>query len=341
MVSEGYDTSEPVGMDGQADDYDSPWKEAIERYLPDFLAFYFPAAHALIDWTQPFTFLDQELRSVVRDAETGQRRVDKLVSVKRLDGRPDWIYIHLEVQADDEAGFAERMFVYHYRLYDRYRQSIASLALLADQRPNWQPDHFDYEALGCRLDFRYPVAKLLDWAGSEARLADSSNPFALLTRAHLAVRATKHDMAARKAAKWQLVQALYQRNFDSQKLLDIYGVLDWMLLLPQGLEQAFRTEMSIYEEEMRMRYVTSNERLAKAEGIEQGMLQGIQQGKLDGRIEGKVQLLLRLLNQRFGSLPEWAEEKIEMASERELEFWTDSVLSAKSIEEVLQSTKRN
>ena len=90
-----------------------------------------------------------------------------------------------------------------------------------------------------------------------------------------------------------------------------------------------------------MRYVTSNERLAKAEGIEQGMLQGIQQGRQDGRIEGKVQLLLRLLNQRFGSLPEWAEEKIEMASERELEFWTDSVLSAKSIEEVLQSTKRN
>ncbi|KAF0110105.1 MAG: hypothetical protein FD149_1322, partial [Rhodospirillaceae bacterium] len=23
------------------DDYDSPWKEAIERYLPEFLAFFF------------------------------------------------------------------------------------------------------------------------------------------------------------------------------------------------------------------------------------------------------------------------------------------------------------
>jgi hypothetical protein len=24
------------------DDYDSPWKEAVERYLPEFMAFYFP-----------------------------------------------------------------------------------------------------------------------------------------------------------------------------------------------------------------------------------------------------------------------------------------------------------
>ena len=49
------------------DDYDSPWKEAIERYFPDFMHFYFPAAHARIDWNQPYLFLDQELRSVVHD----------------------------------------------------------------------------------------------------------------------------------------------------------------------------------------------------------------------------------------------------------------------------------
>ena len=34
------------------DDYDSPWKEALERYLPDFLALLFPEAHAGIDWSQ-------------------------------------------------------------------------------------------------------------------------------------------------------------------------------------------------------------------------------------------------------------------------------------------------
>jgi hypothetical protein len=27
-------------------DYDSPWKEALARYLPDFLALFFPDVHA-------------------------------------------------------------------------------------------------------------------------------------------------------------------------------------------------------------------------------------------------------------------------------------------------------
>jgi len=31
------------------DDYDSPWKEALERYLPDFLALLLPTMHAGID----------------------------------------------------------------------------------------------------------------------------------------------------------------------------------------------------------------------------------------------------------------------------------------------------
>jgi len=29
--------------------FDSPWKEALERYLPDFMAFFFPQAAAEID----------------------------------------------------------------------------------------------------------------------------------------------------------------------------------------------------------------------------------------------------------------------------------------------------
>lgn len=50
------------------DEYDSPWKEAVERYFPEFMAFYFADAANLIDWNQAYTFLDQELRAVVRDA---------------------------------------------------------------------------------------------------------------------------------------------------------------------------------------------------------------------------------------------------------------------------------
>ncbi|GIK57697.1 MAG: hypothetical protein BroJett015_33600 [Chloroflexota bacterium] len=43
------------------------------------MAFYFPKAHHMIDWAQGYKFLDKELQQVVREAETGVRRVDKLV----------------------------------------------------------------------------------------------------------------------------------------------------------------------------------------------------------------------------------------------------------------------
>jgi len=84
-------------MSPEADQYDTPWKEAVERYFPEFMAFYFAAAHAQIDWTRGYTFLEQELQAIVRDAELGKRYVDKLVQVHRRSGQEDWIYIHLEV----------------------------------------------------------------------------------------------------------------------------------------------------------------------------------------------------------------------------------------------------
>ena len=50
-------------------DYDSPWKEILDRYFKDFMAFFFPRASREIDWTKGYAFLDKELQRVIRDAE--------------------------------------------------------------------------------------------------------------------------------------------------------------------------------------------------------------------------------------------------------------------------------
>lgn len=50
-----------VGFDEASDDYDSPWKGLIERYFPEFMAWFFPEAYAGIDWERGYEFLDQEL----------------------------------------------------------------------------------------------------------------------------------------------------------------------------------------------------------------------------------------------------------------------------------------
>ena len=45
------------------DEYDSPWKQLIEWYFEPFMHFFFPAAHAQIDWQHSVQFLDKELYS--------------------------------------------------------------------------------------------------------------------------------------------------------------------------------------------------------------------------------------------------------------------------------------
>jgi len=261
----------------------------------------------------------------------GNRLVDKLVRVSARDVRAEWIYVHIEIQADSQEAFAERMFIYHYRLYDRFRKPIASLAVLADPRPNWRPEAFSYEVWGCRLQLRFPVAKLLDWAGSEARLEDSANPFAVVTLAHLATRMTHKDMQARYAAKWRLIQGLYRRGMRKQQVLDLFKVIDWLMRLPKGMDARLRQDLDTLEQEAGMVYITSIERLA----IEEGMAKGVRQGMQQGRLEGKAQLLGNVLVQRFGTLPAWAGDRIRQATEAELDAWSEALLASGSIEALL------
>jgi len=299
----------------RSDDSDSPWRDALTRYLPEFLAFYFPAASEAIDWSQPPVFLDQELAQVVRDAELGRRCVDRLVQVATRQGGQEWVYIHIEVQAQSKRRFAERLFVYNYRLYDRYRRPVATLAVLADGRPRWRPHSFGYELFGCRHVLEFPTVKLLDWAGRLEELLVDPNPFALVTAAHLLTQQTKKDMAARYAAKWRLAKLLYQRDWDKQRILDLFAILDWMLTLPKGLERQLWTALGELEEEAKMPYVTSVQRI--------------------GRREGESKLLRRQLVRRFGALPAWAEDRLAHAPVEQLEAWADRLLEAGSLAEVL------
>ena len=111
-------------------DYDSPWKEALDQWFPLFVAFFFPQTHREIDWSRGYETLDTELQQVVRDAELGRRYADKLVKVWLLDGTEGWLLVHVEVQGQREAGFERRVFVYNYRIFDRYNKPVASLAVL-------------------------------------------------------------------------------------------------------------------------------------------------------------------------------------------------------------------
>ncbi len=81
--------------------------------------------------------------------------------------------------------------------------------------------------------------------------------FAIVTAAHLHTRQTKNDPQKRYQAKRTLVRLLYTHGWDRQRILDLFAVLDWMMRLPDGLEQKLWQDIEQIEGETRMRYVTS------------------------------------------------------------------------------------
>jgi Domain of unknown function (DUF4351) len=312
-----------------APEYDTPWKIALEQHFQDFMAFYFPAAHAQIDWSSPHTFLDKELQTIAKDAVVGTRHVDKLVQVKRLSGKEDWLCIHLEVQVSRQADFARRMFVYHYRIFDFYGKPAVSMALLGDDSPNWLPHRYSHSIMECELDFRFPIVKLLRYAEQEADLETNPNPFALLTLAYLENRATANDMNLRYEVKCKLVRLLHAHKWDDTVIRQFFLVIDWMMALPPELAVKLTTYMDTLKEGNKMEYVSSYERIKLEQQRREGMLEGEQ--------TGTAKMLTRLLTRRFGSLPPTVEAQIKEASNTEIELWFDCAVDAPTLDEVFQS----
>ena len=251
----------------------------VEVHFEECLAFYFPDLHALIDWTVEPKFLEQELQQISAESEVGNRRVDKLVEVHLNSGDDIWLLIHIEIQSTPEKAFAERMFVYHYRIFDRFGRHPVSLATLTDRNPKWHPTAYVATQVGnsqLRLDFN--AVKLLDYT-DESTLLASPNPFALVTLAQLAeIRAGKSN-DRRYTTKLRLMRLLLRHGYDRKAIRSLLTFIDWILRLPKGLEQQIRLELSDPNEKQLMRYITSWEQSAREEGLERGLERGLEQGR--------------------------------------------------------------
>ncbi len=252
--------------------YDSPWKEALDVFFAQALELLFPTVYEGIAWEKGFEFLDKELQSIAPDAERGTGEVDKLVKVWLKDGAETWLLLHLEIQAQEAAGFALRMFVYNYRIFDKYNREVVSLAILGDERLNWRPASYRTERWGCSTEFRFPIAKLLDWDAQSAELQANRNPVAHVVLAHLRAMVTVNRLDERRTWKFQLVRNLYDLGMSVAVVRQLFRLIDWMMTLPDDLEIQFRNDVFKIEEERHMPYIPSFERLAREEGRQEGQL---------------------------------------------------------------------
>ena len=110
--------------------------------------------------------------------------------------------------------------------------------------------------------------------------------------AHLKAIETSGDNTSRKDEKLSLIKMLYQRGYSRDNIVKLLNFIDWLIALPPTLESDLWRDIRIYQEELKMQYIPSYERIAKEEA------------KKEGREEGKLSVLRRsiklILEVNFG-----------------------------------------
>ncbi|MCY7392854.1 MAG: Rpn family recombination-promoting nuclease/putative transposase, partial [Leptolyngbyaceae cyanobacterium CAN_BIN12] len=242
-------------------DQDSPWKDILRQYFQDAITFFFPLTAARIEWNRPHEFLDKEFQQIAPEAEIGRRYADQLVKLWLKQGQELWLLIHIEIQAKPEATFAERMLEYHLRIFDRFHSHATSLAILCDGNAKWRPNHYHFGNPDTELTFRFGMVKLLDYRDQWESLEQNRNPFAVVVMAHLKAQETQRDSKRRKESKLGLIRRLYEQGYERREIINLFRFIDWVMILPKGLEREFWQELKVYEEERRMPYITSVEQI--------------------------------------------------------------------------------
>lgn len=268
-------------------DFDNTWKEMLDDFLPWFIQMFFPDMYDDINWDKRYESLEQELRQIVPEAETGKRYVDKLIRLYRRNNEEALVYIHIEVQSQPDISMPERIYVYNCLLFLKHKNPVMSLVVLGDPQPDWRPSKFAYELWGSKVSIEFQTLKLLDFQDKIAELQQSGNPFGLFVVAHLRTLETKTNPQQRMSYKEEIAKALLDLGLSNHEIYLLVKFIDAMMTLPRGLEQEFLHSIHSYQEEKKMPVVAPFEQIAMEKGLELGIQQGIEKGLKQGMKKGK------------------------------------------------------
>jgi hypothetical protein len=305
--------------------YDEPWKEAIGEYFDYFLDFFFPDVYNLIDWSKKPISLDKELQKITADSQDGKRLVDKLFKVWLKDNQEIWILVHIEVQSQYDTDFSQRMFIYHYRIFDLYRKPVISLAILGDETKTWRPSNYGYDLGGCKINLDFPTIKLLDYQEKWSELEADLNPFAMMIMAHLKTKATISNLAEREQWKWLFIRSLYEKGYSKLDIVKLFKFIDLMMSLPKSLQRSLNQKIIKYEEDKKMPLISPFEQMAEERGIEKGLQQ---------RIERDKDLIIRQITRKLGTITPDLQSQIKALNIDDLEQLAEDFLDFNSIDDL-------
>lgn len=280
------------------------WKLCIENHFEDFMRFFAPDISGDIDFGKGFETLNKELAALAPISGSRDRRCDELLKVRLKGGGEQFVLLHLEVQGYRDAGFAERMFTYFYRIKDKYQQRIYPLAIYTHGSRSSQPNAYTEEFYGMALSYKFPVYILADQR-IEALKADD-NPFALVALAGIYALKSRNDQQRRKAFKRELLRMLAKKEWEKQKIIAFFEYLNAMVKI-KGLDanreliDEFIDHMNERGEDMKLDWRTALANEAKEEGLKEGLKKGLKEGLNKGikagLDKGKTEIVISMLKE--------------------------------------------
>jgi len=235
--------------------------------------------------------------------EVRQTRVDLLGET--VDGE----LMAMELTGQNENNFPLRMAEYALSIYREYGRLPNQYALFVGEAEMRMPS----ELAGPNFLCRYKLVDIRSLNEDDLinSPVDADNIIAILTR-----HQNKRESIRRILAKIAKLKGS-SRELAIRKL----GILSGLRKLGDSVKEEART-MPILDD------IMDHDLLGPA------IRQGIQQGREEGRQEGELKAIRRLAIKRFGTIPGWADERLEALSLPEIENLYNRILDAKNIEDL-------
>jgi hypothetical protein len=316
-------------------DHDRLFKTLLRNFFPGFLRLVVPALAGRLNADRA-SFLDKEL---LAEEPAGKREADILARVPVCgDGA---LLVHVEIEARARSRMPHRLRAYAGRIQALYGEQILSVLVnLRGGLPGIHQAILDGGLSAPELSpFRYVVFGLSGCTGADYLDLDEPVAWALAALMKTGeVNRPAHKLACQKRI------AGAKLADDDQHILLMDFVEEYLRLTPNEAKEYKNLDAGNGGEVTAM-WMTWSEKL-KAEGWQEGVKlgkrEGVKVGKKAGKLEGRQegvrslqQVLLRLLEQRFGPLSERVYRQVEaIDSLRRLTSLAERGLTVSSLREL-------
>lgn len=313
--------------------HDPFFKTLLRAFLPDFLALAAPGIAGQLDLSRP-VFLDKEFFG---EGGKGRREADLLVQVPLLRDGGRTVLVHVEVESRARRGMGRRLWRYRNRILAVYEGDVLSMVLyLRGGPPGVRVEPMEEDPVGPELgELRYVAFGLAGCLAEEylAHPEPLAWGLAALMRSGVLGRAGHKMACLRRIAEADLD--------DHRRLLLVNCVETYLQLKPREAAELEALRVHEANREVHAMELTWADRL-RAEGWSTGRNEGRKEGEQEGRrrerertVRSLRPLLLDLLGERFGPLPEAVRRRVEeIDSVERLTRLARKGLSARSLEEM-------